>query len=46
MSALGHKRTFFDVRFFLNDVRSTSESGHSALQDNYLLSANRIARLV
>ena len=28
MSALGHKRTFHDVRFFLNDVRFTPESGH------------------
>jgi hypothetical protein len=28
MSALGHKRTFLDVRFSLNDVRFTPESGH------------------
>jgi len=28
MSALGQKRTFLDVRFSLNDVRFTPESGH------------------
>jgi hypothetical protein len=33
MSALGHKRTFLDVRFPLNDVRFTPESGHSIAAD-------------
>ena len=28
LSALGHKWTFVDVCFFLNDVRFTPESGH------------------
>ena len=28
MSALGHKRTFPDVRFSQNDVRFTPESRH------------------
>jgi hypothetical protein len=28
MSALGHERTFLDVRFFQNDVRFAPNSGH------------------
>jgi hypothetical protein len=31
VSALGHERTILDVRFSLNDVRFTAETGH---QDN------------
>ena len=34
MSALGHKRTFLDVRFSQNDVRFTPESGHCAALAN------------
>ena len=33
MSALGHKRTFCDVRFSLNDVRFTLKSGHVSAYD-------------
>jgi hypothetical protein len=40
MFALGHKRTFLDVRFSLNEVRFTPKSGHPVARSECLLSAN------
>ena len=41
MSALGQKQTFLDVRFFVNDVRFTPESGHVLCATRHVrLSAN------
>jgi hypothetical protein len=40
MSALGHKRTFLDVRFSLNDVRFTPESGRLRLRQECPLRPN------
>jgi hypothetical protein len=44
MSALGQKQTFLDVRFSLNDVRFTPESGHVQCTRQCPLCANRRRR--